>query len=110
MPTAQTTTVAPVQEPRDERNAPARAPAGPARRQMHLKAVITIELDAADYIEAAEHQRLIEAAFGHVRTAFQDAELDLRESRPRRQSDDQSPATSRKPSGVRPISGRYADA
>ncbi len=58
---------------------------------MKLRAQITIELDAADYREAANHQQGLEAALTLVREAYPQAVLSLK--------------TRRRPSGPRSKKG-----
>jgi hypothetical protein len=45
---------------------------------------ISIELNVDDYVEAAEHQRRLEALLVQVRAAYPDATLLMRERRERR--------------------------
>lgn len=52
---------------------------------MRLRATIVIDIDAADFVEAAAHQRTIEAHVADLKRAYGEASLDFRESRtPRR--------------------------
>lgn len=48
---------------------------------MKVRATITIDIDAADFIEAAEHQRQAEAILRDVRKVYGSAALDFRERR-----------------------------
>jgi len=48
---------------------------------MRLRAHITIDIDAADYLEAAEHQRKIETCLSSVKTDYPEAEVTVRERR-----------------------------
>jgi hypothetical protein len=52
--------------------------------EMKIRAEIIIELNAADFIDAAEHQRRIEELHGAVAAAYPDAVLHLRERRERK--------------------------
>jgi hypothetical protein len=53
-------------------------------RAMKLRAEIVIEIDAADYIAAADHQRSVQAIFNEVRTRYGGASLAFRQLRERR--------------------------
>ena len=48
---------------------------------MRLKAQIVIDIEAADFGEAAEHQRRVELAFETVREVYPEAQLDFRQRR-----------------------------
>ncbi|MCS6625427.1 hypothetical protein N0B44_21170 [Roseibacterium beibuensis] len=48
---------------------------------MKLQAIITIEIDADDFVEAADHQRRIEALMQHLRDPYPDAGLVFKERR-----------------------------
>jgi len=48
-----------------------------------LRAQITIDLLAEDFVRAADHQRRIETLMGAIKDAYQEAELEFRERRPR---------------------------
>ncbi len=48
---------------------------------MKLRALITIDIDAGDYITAAEHQRRMESILTGIRGDYGQAELQLRERR-----------------------------
>ena len=50
---------------------------------MRLRAQITLEFDAADYVEAAEHQRLLEEHLQHIIRDYSNARLAIRERRER---------------------------
>ena len=50
-------------------------------RDMRLRAVITIDIDAADFVDAADHQRRIESLLGAMRDSYADAALEFRERR-----------------------------
>ena len=50
---------------------------------MKLRAEITIEVDAKDFVGAADHQRRIEALMQSVRREYQEARLEFRERKPR---------------------------
>ncbi|CAN7490118.1 hypothetical protein LJR164_003336 [Phenylobacterium sp. LjRoot164] len=51
---------------------------------MKLWGQISIELNVGDYVEAAEHQRRLEALLVQVRAAYPEATLLMRERRERR--------------------------
>ena len=55
---------------------------------MRLKATFTIELDAADFVAAAELQRELEQTLSELRRQFPQAELKLTERRRREQTPD----------------------
>jgi hypothetical protein len=46
-----------------------------------LRAEIKIEIDADDYIEAADHQRQVAALFQAVKASYGDADLSFRQLR-----------------------------
>jgi len=48
-----------------------------------LRAQITIDLQAEDFVRAADHQRRIESLMGAIRDVYQEAALEFRERRPR---------------------------
>ena len=50
---------------------------------MRLRAQITLEFDAADYIDAAEHQRTLEEHLQHIVRSYPNARLAIRERRER---------------------------
>lgn len=50
---------------------------------MRLRAAITIDIEAADFVEAATHQRRLQALFDQVAAAYPAAEFQLRERRER---------------------------
>lgn len=50
---------------------------------MRLRAQITLEFDAADYIDAAEHQRSLEEHLQRVAGDYPNARLAIRERRER---------------------------
>jgi len=50
---------------------------------MKLRAQIMIDIDADDFVAAADHQRRIEAILGDIKQAYGQAELMFRERRPR---------------------------
>ena len=50
---------------------------------MKLRAEITIELDADDYVAAAEHQRRVEALFQAVKSEYGQASFGFRQLRER---------------------------
>lgn len=59
---------------------------------MKLKAEISIEIEADDYVAAADHQRSVEMLFGNVKAKYSQASLAIRQLRER-----QATATSAKP-------------
>lgn len=50
---------------------------------MRLRASITVDIDAADYVEAATHQRRLQELFEAVSAAYPGAEFQFRERRVR---------------------------
>jgi len=48
-----------------------------------LRAQITIDVSADDFVSAADHQRRIETLMNSVRQSYDQAELEFRERRPR---------------------------
>lgn len=48
---------------------------------MRVRATITIDIEAADFIEAAAHQRQCETLLGEVRRLYPPAVLEVRERR-----------------------------
>ena len=50
---------------------------------MRLRAHITIDIDAADFVSAAEHQRRVESILAIVKQDYSQANLELRERRER---------------------------
>jgi hypothetical protein len=48
-----------------------------------LRAQITIDLTAEDFVCAADHQRRIESLMGAIKDAYACAALEIRERRPR---------------------------
>ena len=48
-----------------------------------LRAQITIDLTAEDFVCAADHQRRIESLMGAIKDAYECAALEIRERRPR---------------------------
>lgn len=50
---------------------------------MRLRAEITIEIDADDFVVAADHQRRVESLLNQVREAYPQAGLLLRERKER---------------------------
>ncbi|NEX92814.1 hypothetical protein [Caulobacter sp. 17J65-9] len=50
---------------------------------MRLRAQITIDIEAADFLEAADHQRQLETILGQVKKNYMQAALQLRERRQR---------------------------
>lgn len=52
-------------------------------RSIRIRATITMEIAASDFIEAGEHQRRLDQHVQQLRAAYPDAVLDLREARVR---------------------------
>lgn len=50
---------------------------------MKLRAEICIEIEANDYIDAADHQRSVETLFGEVKAKYGQASLAIRQLRER---------------------------
>lgn len=50
---------------------------------MKLRAVITIEFEAADYADAADFQQSMREMLGRIQVDYQDAALELKECRKR---------------------------
>ena len=50
---------------------------------MRLRATISIDLDASDFVDAADHQRRLQELFDVVRAAYPSAEFQFRERRAR---------------------------
>jgi hypothetical protein len=59
-------------------------PSEPPGRIMKLHGQISIELEVGDFVEAAEHQRRLEALLAQVRATYPDAVLVMRERRERK--------------------------
>jgi hypothetical protein len=53
---------------------------------MRLRASITVDIEAADYVEAAAHQRRLQALFDAVAAAYPGAGFEFRERRARLRS------------------------
>ncbi len=51
---------------------------------MKLRAQIVVDIDAANYTEAAEHQRQLELFLEHVKSRYATAQLHMRERRERK--------------------------
>lgn len=58
---------------------------------MQIKAEIVIEIEAADFIEAADHQRLVQDIHRTVQASYPQAALHLRERRERPKSNTGKP-------------------
>jgi hypothetical protein len=68
---------------------------------MRLRAHITIDIDAADFVTAAEHQRRVEQLLAVVRQDYANANLELRERRERSEPMAESrPAKPGRPTGA----------
>ncbi len=52
---------------------------------MKLRAQIVVDIDAKNYVEAAEHQRHLELFLEHVKSRYAAAQLQFRERRERRE-------------------------
>ena len=52
---------------------------------MKLRAEILIEMDVANYVEAAEHQKALQGYLDDLRGNYPEATLDIRERRQREQ-------------------------
>jgi hypothetical protein len=50
---------------------------------MRLRAQITLEFDAADYVDAAQHQRMLEEHLQRINGNYPNARLAIRERRER---------------------------
>jgi hypothetical protein len=50
---------------------------------MKLRAEIVVDIEAANYLEAAEHQRKLESLLKDVKTRYATAQLQIRERRKR---------------------------
>lgn len=64
---------------------------------MRLRAMISIDIDAADFVEAAQHQRTMETILNEVRAKYDAAVLDFRERRGRSERSATSAAGARTP-------------
>lgn len=62
---------------------PARSRAQVASDPIRLRATITIDIEADDYLEAQRARALIEAQFTEIRERHEDAGLEFRQRRPR---------------------------
>jgi hypothetical protein len=58
---------------------------------VRLRAVISLDLDALDYREAAAHQERLEACLAEVRAQYPAATLEVRDRRAPRQIRDKGP-------------------
>lgn len=68
---------------------------------MRLRAHITIDIDAADFVSAAEHQRRVEQLLAIVRQDYAHANLELRERRERSEAAaDTRPVKPGRPTGA----------
>ncbi len=61
---------------------------------MKLRAVITVDIDAADFVEAAEHQQRLEGLLADLNAAYPHARLAFQERRQRRTGDPTSQTAS----------------
>lgn len=71
---------------------------------LRLRAEITIDLDAADFLEAAEHQRRIEELIESVRREYSQASFAFRPRRGPRNKKAESPA--QRPAEIKHYTGR----
>lgn len=53
---------------------------------MKLRAELVVDLEAEDYIGAAEHQRYVESIFAELKQRYSDATLSIRQLRDRGQA------------------------
>jgi hypothetical protein len=53
-----------------------------AMPRVRLRATIAIEVDAADYLEAAQHQKMLETLLSAVRNDYPEATIAVIERRP----------------------------
>ena len=51
---------------------------------MRLRAQIVVDINAEDYVTAAEHQKSLEQLLGYVRGQYPNAQLSIRERRERK--------------------------
>lgn len=58
---------------------------------MRLRATIVIDVEAADFVEAADHQRMIEACVVDLKARYGEVSLDFRESRTARRGRRRTP-------------------
>lgn len=70
---------------------------------MRLRAQITIDIDAADYIEAARHQERLKLVADQIRGEYAHAVLELRERRQRESGRAAAP-----PKTFRPYTGKLS--
>ena len=68
-----------------------------------LRAQITIDLTADDFVCAADHQRRIESLMGAIKDAYAEAMLEFRERRPRPQRKLRPPLAARAYEGALPV-------
>lgn len=66
---------------------------------MRLKATFTIELEAGDFVEAAEHQRALEQTLAALRESFPQSQLKIVNSRERRVARTRAPHINRNITG-----------
>jgi hypothetical protein len=52
---------------------------------MRLRAQIVVDIDAGDYVEAAEHQNILQRYLKDIQARYPEASLTMRERRERRQ-------------------------
>lgn len=60
---------------------------------MRLRATFIIDLDAADYVDAANHQQKVEAILAEIAQTYPTSRLELRERREARMTPQQASAT-----------------
>ena len=71
---------------------------------MKLRAVLTIDIEARDYVDAAEHQRRVETLLSQVNEVYPTAELVFRE----RRSTARGVGLPKKPTGTPQGTGRLS--
>ena len=62
---------------------------------VRLRATITIDIEAADFVEAADHQRRLEIMLGDFKREYHQATLQFRERRERSGRPEPAPVTKR---------------
>jgi hypothetical protein len=65
-----------------------------------LRAQITIDLMADDFVCAADHQRRIESLMGAIKDVYEEAALEFRERRPRAEQRPRRLDPARRPIGA----------
>ena len=62
-----------------------------AMPNIRLRVAVTIDIEAADYLEAAEHQKRLEACLAGVKTAYPEVAVSIKERRGPRAANDSVP-------------------